>query len=121
MRRGFIWLWGLGTLLIASLVGAAAYAAGVATHVTTVAAPDGTPAYPYYYGPHFFFFPFGFIFPLLFILFILWLVFRPRRWWYGGGPYGPGSGRSHLEDRLEEWHKKAHGESQSSTPSDKPS
>ena len=119
MRRGFIWLWGLGTLLIAGLVGAAAYAAGVATHVTNAVAPNGAPyPYPYYYGPHFFF-PFGFIFPLLFILFILWLVFRPRRWWYGGGgPYGPG--RSHIEDRLEEWHKKAHGEA-TTTPTDKPS
>ncbi|HEX6347848.1 MAG TPA: hypothetical protein VF160_00460 [Candidatus Dormibacteraeota bacterium] len=117
MRRGFIWLWGLGTLLIAALVGAAAYAAGVATHVTNAVAPNGTP-YPYYYGPHFFFFPFGFVFPLLFILFILWLVFRPRRWWYGGGgpgPHGPG----HLEQRLEEWHKKAHGET-SPTATDKP-
>ena len=116
MRRGFFWLWGLGTLLIAGLVGAAAYAAGVATHVATAAAPDGAAAPYYYYGPHFFWFPFGFIFPLLFILFILWLVFRPRRWWYGGGgPYGPG--RSHLEDRLNEWHKKAHSEA----PTDKPS
>ena len=120
MRRGFIWLWGLGTLLIAGLVGAAAYAAGVATHVTTATAANGAPyAYPYFYGPHLFFFPFGFIFPLFFILLILWLVFRPRRWWYGGGGGPYGSGRSHIEQRLEEWHKKAHGETP--TPTDKPS
>jgi len=108
MRRGFLWIWGLGTLLIAGLVGAAAYAAGVATHVTTVAAPDGAP-YPYYAYPHFFF-PFGFIFPLFFILLILFFVFRPRRW-YGGG-YGGGH---NLEQRLEDWHKKAHGESADKT------
>ena len=119
MRRGFLWIWGLGTLLIAGLVGAAAYAAGVATHVATVAAPDGAP-YPYYAYPHFFFFPFGFLFPLFFILLILFLVFRPRRWygggWGKGGYGGPGGPGSHLEQRLEEWHKKAHGET-----TDKPS
>ena len=75
MRRGFLWIWGLGTLLIAGLSAAAGYAAGVATHVTEVAAP-------------------------------------------AGGPYGPG--RSHIEDRLEEWHKKAHGETTAQTP-EKPS
>jgi hypothetical protein len=118
MRRGFIWIWGLVTLLLAGLVGAAAYAAGVATHVATVAAPDGAP-YPYYAYPHFF--GFGFIFPLLFILLILFFVFRPRRWYGGGwGPGGHGGGYGggghYLEQRLEEWHKKAHGET-----TDKPS
>ena len=118
MRRGFLWIWGLGTLLIAGLVGAAAYAAGVATHVTEVAAPAGGP-YPYYYYPHFF--GFGLIFPFLFILLILFFIFRPRRWygrggWGPGGPGGPGGGGHPLEQRLKEWHKKAHGET-----TDKPS
>lgn len=102
MRRGFLWLWGLTTLLIATVVGGLAYWAGVATHVAMVAEPNGAPDYFY---PHFF--GFGFIFPLLFILLILFIVFRPRRW-YGGWGHGRGG---HLEQRLEEWHKRAHGES----------
>jgi hypothetical protein len=116
MRRGFIWIWGLGTLLIAGLSAAAGYAAGVATHVTEVAAPAVGP-YPYYAYPHFF--GFGFIFPLFFVLLILFFVFRPRRWYGGGwgqGPGGPGGPGGHLEQRMEEWHKRAHTEG-----ADKPS
>ena len=112
MRRGFLWIWGLGTLLIAGLSAAAGYAAGVATHVTEVAGPAGGP-YPYYAYPHFF--GFGFIFSFFFILLILFLIFRPRRW-YGGGGWQGGPGRGHLEQRLEDWHQKAHSES-----TDKPS
>jgi hypothetical protein len=103
MRRGFLLLWGLMTLIIATVVGGLAYWAGVASHVATVAAPNGGP--DYYFYPHFF--GFGFIFPLLFILLILFIVFRPRR---RHGGWGPGRG-GHLEQRLEEWHKRAHGES----------
>jgi hypothetical protein len=115
MRRGFIWIWGLGTLVIAGLSAAAGYAAGVATHVTEVAAPAGGPyPYPYYAYPHFF--GFGLIFPLLFVLLILFFVFRPRRWYGGGWGKGPGGPGGHLEQRMEEWHKRAHTES-----ADKPS
>ena len=52
MRRGFFFIWGLGTLLIAGLSADSGYAAGVRSHVTEVAAPAGG-HYPYYAYPHF--------------------------------------------------------------------
>jgi len=103
MRRGFGLLWGLVTLLVAGVVGAVAYQAGVATHVTTIAAGQ----VPYVEGPHFFGFGF-FLFPLLLIL-LLVLFLRGGSHWSRGG-WGPGPG-GHLEQRLEDWHRRAHGES----------
>lgn len=56
------------------------------------------------------FFPFGFLFPVLF-LFLIFGAFRgrwgPPRWGYGPGGIGP----EQMEQRLEEWHKKAHEQS----------
>ena len=116
MRARIAVIWAVTTALIAGVVGYLAYGAGLATKVaTTAGAADGTMPYHYGYG----FFPLFGIFPFfgfLFFLLILFLVFRPRRWGRGGpygmrgyGPGGPG-GPGAMEDRLSEWHRKAHSE-----------
>jgi hypothetical protein len=96
MRRpfGFAWIWGLATLVIASVVGVFAFIAGRAGEAVTNnpevgrAVNDG---YGYGYG-HFGFFPFfGFLWFLL-IVFLLFALFRRgmgwRRGYWGGGPGG---------------------------------
>ena len=123
MRRGFGLLWLVVSAIIIATVGVIAYQAGwsdgFAQHV-----PEGTtavgPAYPYYgyYGPHFF--GFGWIIGLLFFLFILFLIFRVARFaMWGGRGWGYGRGWGHyygggvppaIDERMREWHQKAHGE-----------
>ena len=135
MRRGFGVIGLVLTSILLVVVGVIAYQAGwsqgFATHV-----PEGATAVaPYYYGPHewgggFF----GFLF-FLFILFVVFgflrMAFFGRRMWGGGGwGYGHGMGPGGhgwkggsgvppaIEERMQEWHKRAHGEqpSSSSTP-----
>jgi len=120
MRRGFSFIWVLLTGVIAAIVGVVSYQAGVSTHL-----PEGAALPPYYYEPHFF--GFG-LFGILFLLFLLFLLFRVasfgRRGW-GGGGWGHGGAWKHggysggvppaIEERMQEWHKRAHGE-QSETP-----
>jgi hypothetical protein len=88
---------------------------------------DGvTAAVPYYYyGPHFFGFGiFGFLF-FLFLLFVLFRIARfGRGWGYGGGwkggygrPYGGGIPPA-IDERMQEWHRRAHGEPAPAPPSD---
>ncbi len=129
MRRGFGFLWVALTTIVLVIVGVVAYQAGwsegVATHVS-----DGTAAAVpyYYYGPHFF--GFG-LFGLLFFLFLLFVLFRiasfGRGWGYGGwgyrggwGGYGYGRGGipPAIDERMQEWHKRAHGEPTPAPPSD---
>ena len=101
---GFGWIWALGTLVIASVVGVFAFIAGHATEVVTTTTNstdagrivnDG-----YYYGHFGFgFFPFfGFLWFLL-IVFVLVALFRRgmgwRRGYWGGGPYGGGYWHQH--------------------------
>jgi hypothetical protein len=111
MRSRFAFIWVLLTALIAGIAAYIAYGAGVATHLATSSATDGA----VYYHPYFPFFGFGFFFPILFIL-VLFLLLRPRRWGRGGwGGYGMRGGfpqgvPPHLEDRLKDWHSRAHGE-----------
>ena len=101
---GFAWIWGLATLVIASIVGVFAFIAGHATEVVTTnpevgrAVNDG---YGYGYG-HFGFFPFfGFLFFLL-IVFLLFGLFRRgmgwKRGYWGGGPYGGGYWHQHQHE-----------------------
>src|SRR5256885_14184432 len=91
---GFGWIWALGTLLIASVVGVFAFIAGHATQVaTTNPEVGGAVNNGYYYG-HFGFFPFfGFLFFLLHV-FLLFGLFRRgigwKRGYWGGGPYRRG-------------------------------
>ena len=128
MRRGFGLLGLVVTAILLVIVGAIAYnvgwSDGLATHV-----PAGTaPPYEYGYGPHPFGLGFGIFgfFWFLFIVFgLLWLfrlAFFGRRHWGGGGwgyKGGPGHGiPPGIDERMQEWHRRAHGEqpSTSSTP-----
>ncbi len=120
MRRGFGLIGLVVTAIIIAIVGVIAYQVGwsdgFAQHV-----PEGSaaaaPYYPYYgyYGPHFF--GFGWIFGLLFFLFILFVIFRVASFaMWGGRGYGRGWGRygggvpPALDQRMREWHEKAHSE-----------
>jgi len=120
MRSRFAFLWVLATAVIAGVAAYIAYGAGVASHITGTAAAGGA----VYYQPVFPFFGLGFFFPFLLIL-LLFLFLRPRRWGRGGwGGYGMHGGPSqggvppHIEERLRDWHRTAHGET--STPPDAP-
>jgi hypothetical protein len=117
MRRGFSLLWVVLTLVIAAVVGVLSYQAGVSTHL-----PEGAALPPYYYEPHFAGFGlFGVLF-LVFIFFLLLRVFSFGRWGGGHGGwkhrgYGSGGGvPPAIEERMQEWHQKAHGEQPASTP-----
>lgn len=116
-RRGFGILWLLLTLLIASVVGVAAYQAGVGAALSH---PGVAPPYDYGYGWAWgfgfgAFHLLGFLFFLLLVIFLFRLAFRP---WLGGGRhrggwYGPG-GRGgyppHVQSAFEDLHRRAHGE-----------
>ena len=115
MRRGFSLFWVALTGVIAAVVGVLSYQAGVATQL-----PAGAPVPPYYYEPHFY--GFG-LFGILFLLFIFFLLFRILsfgRWAGGHGGWkhrGYGGGvPPAIEERMQEWHKKAHGEPTATPP-----
>jgi hypothetical protein len=134
MRRGFGFLWVALTGILLAIVGAIAYQAGWAAGAATQL-PAGAPAAApyYYYGPHFDGFGFfGFIWFLLF-LFLLFGLFRALRfgrgWGHGGwgyrggwGGYGYGGGKGGvppaIDERMQEWHKRAHGEPAPAPPSE---
>jgi hypothetical protein len=129
MRRGFGLIGLLVTIIILSIVGVVAYnvgwSEGLSTHVPEGAA--AAPGYYYGYGPHFGFGIFGF-FWFLFILFIFFgllrFAFFGRRHW--GGGWGPkGGGYRHgvppaIDERMQEWHKRAHGEQPSGSDATPP-
>jgi hypothetical protein len=125
MRRGFGLIGLVVTAILLTIVGVVAYnigwSDGLATHVpagTAVAPPD----YYYGYGPHWGFGIFGF-FWFLFVLFIFFgllrFAFFGRRNWGGGGwGYKGGHGRGippGIDERMQEWHKQAHGEQPSAS------
>ena len=128
MRRGFGLIGLVVTAILLGIVGVIAYnvgwSDGAATHFpagTAVAPPD----YYYGYGPHWGFGIFGF-FWFLFVLFILFgllrFAFFGRRhfgggWGYKGGGYGHGVPPA-IDERMQEWHKRAHGDQ--SSPSGTP-
>ena len=129
-RRGFGIVWGLVTLVIATIVGVIAYnvgwSDGVNTHLPAATQGDGAPAY--YYGPHYWgggFGVFGILWFLLILFGIFWLFriafwgFFGRRMWGGGWGYGRGwgygpgmrgGGFKSFEERAEEWHRRQHGD-----------
>lgn len=131
MRRGFGFIGLVLTVVVLAIVGVIAYnvgwSEGLATHV-----PEGTAAAPPYYngyGPHFFGAGFGF-FGLIWFLFILFglfwlfrLAFFGRRHW--GGGWGNKGGQGYgmpqgIDERTQEWHKRAHSEQPSGTPTPPP-
>jgi len=123
MRRGFGFIGLVVTVVLLAIVGVIAYnvgwSDGLATHV-----PAGTaevPAYYYGYGPHAFWGGFGilwFLFGLFFLFFLLRVAFFGRRHWgggWGGGHksgygHGPSHATNELDERMHEWHRRAHGE-----------
>jgi hypothetical protein len=128
MRRGFGLIGLLVTTILVIIVGTIAYnigwSDGVAQHLPagTVAGPG--PYYGYGYGWHGGFGILGFFLFLLFIFFIFSLfrmAFFGRRMWGGGGWGGYKGGYGHgvppgIEERLQDWHKRAHGEPSPTPP-----
>jgi hypothetical protein len=120
MRRGFSLFWVALTGVIAAVVGVVSYQAGVSTQL-----PAGAALPPYYYEPHFF--GFG-LFGILFLLFIFFLLLRILSfgrwgggrggWGHGGWKHGGGGVPPAIEERMQEWHKRAHGEQPATTPPD---
>jgi hypothetical protein len=122
MRRGFGFLWVALTTILLAVVGVIAYQAGWSAGAATLPAGAAAAA-PYYYdGPHFIGFGlFGF-FWFLFILFVLFWLFRAiafgRGWGHGGWGYrrwggysgGQGGVPPAIDERMQEWHRRAHGE-----------
>ena len=131
MRRGFGFLWVALTGILLAIVGTVAYqagwAAGAATQLPAGAAAAAAPYY--YYGPHDGFGFFGF-FWFLFFLFLLFVLFRALRfgrgWGYGGGGWGykgyrggyGGGVPPAIDERMQEWHQRAHSEPAPAPPSD---
>lgn len=135
MRRGFGLIGLVVTAIVLVIVGVIAYnvgwSDGVNTHLPAVT-NDGTtnvPAYYYYGHPGWGGPGFG-IFGIFFFLFVLFGIFFLLRllfwgfmgrammgggwgggWGHRGWGYGPGGqGRQSFEERVQEWHRKQHGE-----------
>lgn len=126
MNSTYRWIVLVGALLLATMVGFAAWQAGVAHGIEQsgkiVVPPSGGAGapypvpYPYYYGWHRpWGFGFGFLFVPLFIVF--WLIAVRglfwRRAWYGGyrGGCRPGP-----RDLFDEWHRQAHARDAGEAP-----
>ena len=133
MRRGFGLIGLVATVILLAIVGVIAYNVGWSDGVNTHL-PAGVAATPYYfgYGPHLWGAGFG-IFGLLWFLFVLFILFSLFRfaffgrrmmkggWGYGRGFYGYGPGHGHgmpsgFDERMQDWHKRAHGEAPPAEP-----
>src|SRR3989442_13748516 len=106
-RFGFLWIWGLVTAAIATVVGLVAYRAGQSASVVTTAPGGSEVVYHGYYG--FGFFPFFGFFLLLLIGFLVFRLFAWRSW--GPGPWGYGGGH---------YHDHTHGPRPTTPPANKP-
>jgi hypothetical protein len=139
MRRGFGFVRFFATVMLLAIVGVIAYnvgwSDGVNTHLSA-----GTEVRPYFgYSAGLMGAGFG-IFSLLAFFFVLFVVFGLLRlaffgrgmigggWGAGRGFYGPGRGfSSHghgipsgIEERMQEWHQRAHGEAPPAAPNTTP-
>jgi hypothetical protein len=108
------WIAIVGALLLAVMVGFAAWQAGVAHGIEQsgkiVIPPSGPGPYPYpypYYGGHYWGHPWGFGFLFVPLFFAFWFFVVRGLFWrramYGG--YGGGCGP---RGRFDEWHRQAH-------------
>jgi hypothetical protein len=117
----------LAFLLVAVLIGVGVYVAyrtGFDTGAAVASADTGADGgervivtRPYGWHGGFGFFPFFLFFPFFFIL--LFALFRPWRWGGRGwheGPGGYGSPRERMEERMTEWHRRAHNEGDEDSP-----
>src|SRR2546430_14010105 len=84
-RFGFLWIWGLVTAAIATVVGLVAYHAGQTAQIVTTTGGDGRLVYPGYYGGGVGLFP---LFGLFWVLRV-GVPFFPVFLW---GPCGAGPG-----------------------------
>ena len=120
MNSTYRWMALVGALLLATMVGFAAWQAGVAHGIEqsgkiVVQPPGGAGApapypYPYaypYYGWHR---PFGFGFLFIPLFVVFWIVVIRGLFWRraGYGPYGGPCGPRGRFERFEEWHREAH-------------
>jgi hypothetical protein len=116
-NRTVFWL-AIGLLLIGTLAGVGYYAynAGVAHGLASAHTAGGTPLVVWSrWGFGFGFFPF---FPIFFFI-LLWVVLLRSLFWRGRGwdrgcGYGHGSG---VPPQFEEWHRRAHGRSETTPAS----
>jgi len=111
-RRGRVLIGAVLAVLLAGVIGMAAYNAGV-SHGVALQVPTAVPGtypYPHYEHP----WGFGLFFPLLFGFLLLRLLFwgGHRRWrGYYGGHYGrgcDGGGYGDVPPVFDEWHRRAH-------------
>lgn len=101
-------------IVVGGAMAVGAYDAGLAQGAAQIAAPAGAvvPAVAYY-SPHwgYGFFPFGFLFPIFGLFLFLGLLRAVvgggrgygHRGWYADGDRG-------VPGRVEDWHRRAHGE-----------
>jgi hypothetical protein len=108
MNRTYRWIALFGALLLAAMVGFAAWQAGVAHGIEQsgqLVAPHSGGPYPYppypYYGWHR---PWGFGFLFIPLFFAFWFFAVRGLFWRRGG-YGGGCGP---RGRFDEWHRQAH-------------
>ena len=130
MRRGFGFLGLVLTAILLVAVGVISYQAGWSSGIATQVPAGTTAVAPYYYGygPHFWGFGiFGF-FALLFFVFLFFGLIRAAMWGRMGGGWGYRGGHKHgfsgggvppaIEERMQEWHRRAHGEPTPAPPPD---
>src|SRR2546430_15961839 len=87
-RFGFLWIWGLVTAAIATVVGLVASHAGQTAQIVTSTGGDGRLVYPGYYGGGVRFLPlFGTVWGLL-VGVLFFPVFLWRSWGRGPGGWG---------------------------------
>jgi hypothetical protein len=125
MRRGFGLIGLVVTAILLAIVGVIAYNVGWSDGVATHLPAGATVAPPYYYGygPQWGFGIFGFFWFLFIVFGLFWLLrfaFFGRRHWGGGWGHGVHGMPPRIDERMQEWHQRAHGEQPSASGSAPP-